>query len=125
MDIQKNWVDRINEDKKYPFDWNVIRKKAIIRDLNGCVICGSKERLEVHHTRDKPILENLITLCHICHTNFANSYCGHKKHIREFNDIRLNKSSNDDEIAKAKEALLNDLNTTIENMNRLRKMVRD
>lgn len=63
----------------YPPDWNERRKRVFMRDGNKCVKCswpeGAKRRsreLHVHHIR--PLsqkgdhsLENLITLCHLCH----------------------------------------------------------
>lgn len=52
--------------------WQSIRKQAKRRDGNKCVKCSSTKQLEVHHivpyrfTQDNS-LENLITLCHVCH----------------------------------------------------------
>ena len=44
------------------------------RDLSTCQICGSKEHTEGHHIIDYSFggaadKDNIITLCHNCHTN--------------------------------------------------------
>lgn len=53
------------------------RLKALERDNNRCILCGSYYRVQVHHKdemgRNKPKeqrnneLDNLITLCAKCH----------------------------------------------------------
>jgi hypothetical protein len=61
-----------NNIRPFFISWSVIRNDVIERDGGKCVICGSKEILEVHHIR--PIkskgnntMENLQTLCEDCH----------------------------------------------------------
>ncbi len=78
-----------------------------------CVLCNSNKRLEVHHTREKALPENLMTLCHLCHKNFARSYFAFKRKIREFNDFRLNKENSQEEVIKKKDGLLNEINKNI------------
>ena len=58
--------------KGYPPDWSERQARCLRRDLYQCRLCGSKERLHVHHV--KPIsfggthtMQNLITLCSRCH----------------------------------------------------------
>lgn len=55
-------------------EWRSLRKEALIRDDYTCVICGSKENLEVDHIippRGRADLffnlDNLQTLCSSCH----------------------------------------------------------
>jgi 5-methylcytosine-specific restriction endonuclease McrA len=48
--------------------WQSIRRQVRLRDGNACVVCGSRERLSVHHlvkARDggRDALDNLVTLC--------------------------------------------------------------
>lgn len=43
------------------------------RDLNTCQKCGSRKQVEGHHIIDlqftgAAIVDNIISLCHICHT---------------------------------------------------------
>ena len=62
-----------NPDKKsrtYPSGY--LKERTKERDGYACVLCGSMERLHVHHIdmfKDvlKHRLSNLITLCHDCH----------------------------------------------------------
>jgi hypothetical protein len=104
---------------EYPPNWKNIVSKIKQRDLLKCVLCGSDKRLEVHHTREKSIPENLITLCYTCHQKFANSYCGFKKKIREFNDLRLS-SLSCKEITDAHQKLIGELNKRTEIINELK-----
>lgn len=61
------------EVKPYILDWNLLRKTAKRRDKHKCVKCGARRKLQVDHI--KPIhrggeefnLENLQTLCIVCH----------------------------------------------------------
>lgn len=61
------------EHKKYiqTEKWKLIRQQALERDGGKCAICGSNNRLEVHHMtydnwKDEK-LEDLVTLCKVCH----------------------------------------------------------
>lgn len=51
--------------------WRWIRKQALIRDNFSCVLCGSKERVQVDHLRYVPFgeekLEDLQAMCLACH----------------------------------------------------------
>ncbi len=47
------------------------------RDYETCQICGSKEKVEGHHIFDYQYsgaasADNIIALCHKCHTNVHN-----------------------------------------------------
>jgi predicted CopG family antitoxin len=48
-----------------------IRTKVLTRDKYKCRSCGASENLEIHHIEtdvdDIHALDNLITLCRICH----------------------------------------------------------
>ena len=64
-----------------------MRKRVLERDANCCVVCGSREKLEVDHKRalmnggDNRI-NNLSTLCDPCHTEktrMDNSLRGKRK----------------------------------------------
>jgi len=109
---------------EYPDNWKEIVSKVKQRDLMRCVLCGSNKRLEVHHTREKPLPENLITLCYQCHKSFANSYCGFKKKIREFNDLRLNKNSTQEEIFNAHNKLIGEINARLQRIRELKIMIK-
>lgn len=60
-------------------EWLLLRKECIIRDGNRCNICKKDistdvRSAEVHHTIPEAnggpnTLENLVTLCHNCHSN--------------------------------------------------------
>lgn len=59
----------------YTIDFNKAFKQAIILRDNNCLICGSNERLAVHHINYNKLettKENCILLCNNCHlkTNF-------------------------------------------------------
>jgi hypothetical protein len=52
------------------FGGNGLRVRALERDKHTCQKCGSTEKLEVHHIDENPdnnVIENLVTLCQICH----------------------------------------------------------
>jgi len=55
--------------------WAKVREKVLARDCNKCRYCASKKRLEVHHLtyynhkNELNHLDDLITLCHNCHSN--------------------------------------------------------
>ena len=51
--------------------WRTKRDQVLERDGHTCRTCGATEELEVHHASyhhlgDEP-LEDLITLCRVCH----------------------------------------------------------
>lgn len=53
-------------------NWQRIRREALDRDGSRCRDCGKAGRLEVHHLRAlldgvSNALENLLTLCVVCH----------------------------------------------------------
>ena len=68
------WRGGASEDRgKHTGNWNTVRVHALIRDNHVCVICGSKNRLGVHHKIPyryvkEHVLDNLITLCRSCHS---------------------------------------------------------
>lgn len=53
--------------------WSNVRKKILARDEYKCRNCGSKNKLEVHHTtyknhfKEHNNLQDLRTLCRPCH----------------------------------------------------------
>jgi len=66
-------------------NWQEQREKALARDDYICQLCGSKEYLVVHHIvpfhsfddyREANRLDNLITLCQVCH--------GKVEHVEEY-----------------------------------------
>jgi len=93
----------------YPEKWKEIRIKIKARDGNACVICGNHRNLEVHHTREKALPENLITLCKRCHKAYANNYSGLKKKIRIYNDMRLDKTKSNEEVENTHLKLIKDI----------------
>lgn len=59
--------------------WCVVRAMVLKRDDYKCVICKSKDRLEVHHDTYKNHfnehrnLKDLMTLCRLCHKEHHNA----------------------------------------------------
>lgn len=58
----------------YKYDFKRIRPQVLERDGNKCVICGSTEKLHVHHwdnsggtSQANNDLGNLVTMCGVCH----------------------------------------------------------
>jgi len=53
--------------------WKRVRKKVLKRDNYKCYICGSEDRLNVHHgtyahyRMEHKHLSDLVTLCESCH----------------------------------------------------------
>jgi len=65
----------------YGSNWQEQRRKALERDNYACQICGTSERLEVHHKtpvrefevkEESNKLDNLVTLCKSCHLVIEN-----------------------------------------------------
>jgi 5-methylcytosine-specific restriction endonuclease McrA len=77
----ENWVGEDNPlyeggPQNYGSGWNSARQEALDRDNHTCQDCGATENLHVHHIQrvrdfenpeDAHFLENLITLCRLCH----------------------------------------------------------
>ena len=106
---------------EYTLNWDKLRSRVIIRDKGRCVLCGINKRLEVHHTREKALEENLITLCIVCHNNYAQSYSSFtnfKKRIREFNEFRLNPDNAEKVIEEKHLQLIQDINKRMEEWNK-------
>ena len=75
----------------YSPEWKAIAALRKQKDENKCSVCGSTENLEVHHKNynihpQKGLLslDNLITLCHDCHS----SEHGYKYGMRYFDEPR-------------------------------------
>ncbi len=71
---KRNWQGY----NSYGEEWPIIRKQARERDGQQCQVCGSNQRLEVHHLRKhKPRrghdLAQVVTLCASCHRQARNS----------------------------------------------------
>jgi predicted HNH restriction endonuclease len=76
-------IDEITEKRKkkreknrvkneYERQFNVNRQIVLVLDNNECRECGSKEKLHVHHIKERckggtNDINNLITLCNNCH----------------------------------------------------------
>ena len=57
--------------------FNLLRKRIFNRDDNSCKICRSTQKLNIHHwdkNHDNNKLDNLITLCYICHAGIHRIY---------------------------------------------------
>jgi hypothetical protein len=72
--ITKKELARLEKKRKNKL-WKEVRLKVIARD-EQCIICGSKNKLNVHHILEKEFLSfrylqfderNLITVCPKCH----------------------------------------------------------
>ena len=50
-------------------EWKKIRTQRLNKDHHRCVVCGSKELLQVHHLNYRLItdVDMLVTLCKACH----------------------------------------------------------
>lgn len=91
FDVKVAWATHIVEngieDKrgKYNIDyyaylqtehWKLVRKTKIQSVDGKCQLCGSKDRLEVHHNsyehlgKEEQYMNDLIVLCHDCHSKF-------------------------------------------------------
>jgi hypothetical protein len=59
--------------------WQAVREEALRRAKDKCQLCGSKDRLEVHHNtyerrgRERP--EDVIAICHKCHSKHHEATC--------------------------------------------------
>jgi 5-methylcytosine-specific restriction endonuclease McrA len=56
-------------------DYQLLRNQVLERDGWRCQLCGTSNRLEVHHIKSRGSLgddtpQNLITLCAECHGTF-------------------------------------------------------
>lgn len=67
--------------------WRRVRKEALIRDMFTCAICYGRAE-EVHHIKElTPLnisdpnialnLNNLVSLCHNCHTSLTKKSAEH------------------------------------------------
>lgn len=68
--------DKCRSNRAYHNVENALRKEALKRDGNKCVSCGATKDLGIHHIDFSGMtetpnnsLDNLITLCHHCHSN--------------------------------------------------------
>jgi 5-methylcytosine-specific restriction endonuclease McrA len=65
-----SWRERYIDYLKSP-EWKTTRLRALRTWGDACQLCGSKERIEVHHrtyarlTKEK--MEDLMVVCHSCH----------------------------------------------------------
>ena len=76
-DKHPNWqggITPLNKKMRYCYEGKQWRKRVLERDKNMCVLCGSKENLEVDHIKPfslfpefKYKVENGRTLCRSCH----------------------------------------------------------
>lgn len=73
----KSQYDKYRESK----DWENIRNLVLERDGYKCRTCGSTDRqLHVHHSTYEHLynelnyLDDLITLCSVCHRGVHNKY---------------------------------------------------
>lgn len=69
--------------------WANLRDKRIKLDHGMCRVCMSKEKLEVHHkiyrqNWNKTEINDLMTLCHICHGTVTDFVDIINKHSKEF-----------------------------------------
>ena len=62
--------------EEYPNEFYRKRNHILERDNHICTICGSSQKLVIHHKDKNPLNnqdENLITVCNICHLRHHNS----------------------------------------------------
>ena len=73
MSGEKSHLWRGGKTAPYHSEWRERRREARERDGNKCTICGSEDRLQVHHVipyrySKSHDLSNLVTLCRSCHS---------------------------------------------------------
>jgi len=66
----------------HTYKWAKVKRIVKVRD-KGCVICRTRNSLQVHHLRDASNhpelfydLNNLVCVCDTCHAIFHNRYKG-------------------------------------------------
>lgn len=75
---EEPWVKKKSKSAKqvrkyaYEKEFKKVRPTVLTRDEYKCVLCGSADRVNVHHINERSKgggndLDNLITLCHNCH----------------------------------------------------------
>jgi hypothetical protein len=63
-----SYKDYLNSDY-----WRAVRSKVMVRDKSACTICGSRDRVSVHHLHYDSVrnelqdLDSVTTLCSSCH----------------------------------------------------------
>jgi len=89
------WKGGLSNKQGYLWSWKYIRPKIIKRD-NECKICGSNEKLEVHHIDENKHNNNcfnLITICKKCHTKITFGFIKNPEYI--FYEIELELKNKD------------------------------
>jgi len=66
-------LDKVNPLRLSCRDYMELRETILLRDRWRCQFCGAMSELEVHHQQfrshsGEDAEENLITLCHRCHS---------------------------------------------------------
>lgn len=80
QNAKKGILKMDNNYKKYlnSKEWKEKRDKRLEIDGFKCTCCGTKDRLNVHHTTYERLghesMEDLITLCNDCHKAIHNNY---------------------------------------------------
>lgn len=68
---QKEIVDYNTYISSLEWSQSDARKETLLNDNHQCRMCGSTDRIAVHHTHyrnlGKELTEDLCTLCHQCH----------------------------------------------------------
>jgi RNA-directed DNA polymerase len=82
---KRNWQG----NNSYGEDWSAVREQVRNRDGNRCQVCGSNERLEVHHIRKhKPHRSynpaKAVTLCADCHRQARNPHSDVSRRLTRF-----------------------------------------
>ena len=97
------WIDGRHES--YESDWKSnkdadrIRGVVFKRDNRTCKICGSKEEINAHHLYSRNShpdlvydLDNIVTLCKKCHTDFHKEYGFGNNTLEQYNEFVKSKS---------------------------------
>lgn len=82
---EKSVLWRGGKTSPYNKEWRAVRAEALERDGRKCVLCGSTDRVQVHHIipyrySKSHDINNLTTLCRSCHSK---------------EELKINKSSRD------------------------------
>lgn len=117
---EERLLNQTNHHRNNDLEYNAFIRKVLQRDNYKCIVCGSKNKLNVHHLdgfnwceEKRKEVSNGVTLCENCHKNFHKLYgTGNntKKQFEEWYGKTLELLNDNQQIIPTKEIIcLNDL----------------